>query len=83
MGVTTLGAQLVQMFECGKRISLLWVLLGDSLHESQGLDGGPVVSCCLRAWRRPNTQTPAFAPHRTNLIKYSLVVSALRLHVQP
>jgi hypothetical protein len=39
------------------------------LRKLQGLDGGPVVSCCLRAWRRSNSQTPAFAPHRTNLIK--------------
>ena len=45
---------------CGKTTSLLWAPLDDSL---QGLDGGP-VSRCLRAWCRPNSRTPAFAPHR-------------------
>ena len=53
-GVTThTGARLVQ--RCVRQENF------PSLD--QGLDGGP-VSLCLRAWRRSNSRTPAFAPHR-------------------
>ena len=55
----TLGARLVQRCVRQENFPSLDPL-GDSL---QGLDGGP-VSCCLRAWRRSNSRTPAFAPHR-------------------
>jgi len=59
-GVTThIGARLVQRCVRQENFPSLDPL-GDSL---QGLDGGP-VSLCLRAWRRSNSRTPAFAPHR-------------------
>lgn len=59
-GVTTpSGARLVQRCVRQENFPSL-----DPLRDSlQGLDGGP-VSCCLRAWRRSNSPTPAFAPHR-------------------